>query len=132
MDKQIRKITGSDYEKFSKLANSAFEGLNADKWLENHIEETTKENLYGVFKEDNLLAGMRTFDFEMNYSSTPIRVGGIGMLAVDMLHKKEKNAYHLLQYFLNLNSEAKVNLVMLNPFKVSFYKKMGFGIGTST
>ncbi|UOR12824.1 GNAT family N-acetyltransferase [Halobacillus amylolyticus] len=130
MEKHIRKITGSDYEKFNKIANSAFEGLNADKWLENHIEETTKENLYGVFKDKNLLAGMRTFDFEMNYSSTPIRVGGVGMLAVDMLHKKEKNAYQLLQYFLNLNSDAKVNLVMLNPFKVSFYKKMGFGIGT--
>lgn len=130
MEKQIRKITGKDYDKFCKLANSAFEGLSADKWLRNHIEETTKEDLYGVFKEEELLAGMRTFDFEMNFSNTPIRVGGVGMLAVDTLHKKEKNAYQLLHYFFKLNIESNVNLVMLHPFKVGFYKKMGFGIGT--
>ncbi|TYR74474.1 GNAT family N-acetyltransferase [Rossellomorea vietnamensis] len=130
MEKQIRKIAGKDYEKFCKLANSAFPGLNADKWLENHIEETTKERLFGLFKGDDVVAGMRTFDFEVNYSSTPIRAGGVGMLAVDMLHKKEGNAYQLLQYFLQMNEEANANLVMLHPFKVSFYKKMGFGIGT--
>ncbi|SDM57941.1 hypothetical protein SAMN05216244_2972 [Sediminibacillus halophilus] len=28
MRKQIRKITGNDYKKFTELANSAFEGLN--------------------------------------------------------------------------------------------------------
>lgn len=130
MEKQIRKISGNDYEKFCELANTAFDGLNAEKWLKNHIEETTKENLYGVFKEEELIAGMRTFEFEMNYSSTSVQVGGVGMLAVDMLHKKERNAYQLLQYFLKLNAETKVNLVMLHPFNVSFYKKMGFGIGT--
>ncbi|WP_162785143.1 GNAT family N-acetyltransferase [Bacillus sp. P14.5] len=130
MERQIRKISGIDYEKFCKLANSAFQGLNADKWLMNHIEETSKEHLYGVFKGDELVAGMRTLDFEVNYSSTPIKAGGVGMVAVDMMHKRERNAYQLLQYFLQLNEEANSNVVMLHPFKVSFYKKMGFGIGT--
>jgi hypothetical protein len=57
MEKQIRKIAGNDYEKFCKLANSAFQGLNADKWLENHIEETTKEYIFGVFKGEEVIAG---------------------------------------------------------------------------
>ncbi|WP_170829631.1 GNAT family N-acetyltransferase [Terribacillus halophilus] len=59
--------------------------------------------MYGVFEDEEILAGMRVFDFEMKYSSTPINIGGVGMLAVDMLHKKEKNAYNLLQYFFNLS-----------------------------
>ncbi|MGF2616290.1 GNAT family N-acetyltransferase [Rossellomorea vietnamensis] len=130
MERQIRKISGNDYEKFCKLANSAFQGLNADKWLKNHIEETSREDLYGMFKANELIAGMRSFDFEVNYSSTPIKAGGVGMVAVDMMHKRERNAYQLLQYLLQINEKANANLVMLHPFKVSFYKKMGFGIGT--
>lgn len=130
MGNRIRKIHTEDYEEFCKLANQGFIGLQADKWLETHVKETSKEDLYGLFKEEELIAGMRTFDFEMNFSSTMIRAGGVGMLVVDMLHKKEKNAYHLMQYFLHLNAEADVNLVMLHPYKVSFYKRMGFGIGT--
>ncbi|MFQ3544501.1 GNAT family N-acetyltransferase [Halobacillus rhizosphaerae] len=132
MPKQIRVIEGSDYAKFCTLANSAFEGLNADEWLEEHIKETPKEHLYGLFKGNQLHAGMRTFDFEMNYDSTPVQAGGVGMLAVDMLHKKEKNAYQLMQYFFKLYAEKQVKLVMLHPFKASFYKKMGFGMGTKT
>jgi len=74
---------------------------------------------------------MRTYKFDMNFSQTPITVGGVGMLAVDMLHKKEENAFHLIKYFYKMNKEEGNNLVMLNPFRVNFYKKMGFGIGTS-
>ncbi|WP_077622655.1 GNAT family N-acetyltransferase [Sediminibacillus massiliensis] len=128
--KQINKISGSNYKAFAKLANSAFEGLNADQWLQNHIEETPTEKLYGLFEQDTLIAGMRTFEFEMNFSSTTVQAGGVGMLAVDMLHKKEKNAYRLLQYFIQINAESNTNIVMLNPFQVGFYRKMGFGIGT--
>ncbi|MGM0842764.1 MAG: GNAT family N-acetyltransferase [Bacillota bacterium] len=128
--KEIKLINKLTYESFCTLANRAFSGLNAHKWLKDHIEETPSESLYGLFKEDHLIAGMRTFMFEMNFNQTTISVGGVGMLVVDMLHKKEGNAYQLVKYFYELNKSKGVNLVMLNPFKVPFYKKMGFGIGT--
>lgn len=132
MGKEIKKISGNYYNEFSQIANAAFEGLNADKWLQDHIEETPNENIYGVFKNDKIVAGMRTFNFEMNFSHTPIPVGGVGMIAVGMLHKKERNAYQLMQHFFQINQEQDVNMVMLYPFSVSFYKKMGFGMGTRT
>jgi predicted acetyltransferase len=128
--KEIKEINQSTYESFCSLANGAFSGLNTDKWLKDHIEETPSESLYGLFKENDLIAGMRTFMFEMNFNQTTISVGGVGMLAVDILHKKEGNAYQLVNYFYELNKSKGNNLVMLHPFNVSFYKKMGFGIGT--
>lgn len=54
------------------------------------------------------------------------------MIAVDLLHKKEKNAYQLMQQFIQINQEQGVNIVMLHPFDVNFYKEMGFGLGTKT
>lgn len=128
--KEIKLINSSTYESFCTLANRAFPGLNAHKWLIGHIEETPSESLYGLFKENNLIAGMRAFLFEMNYDQTTISAGGLGMLFVDMLHKKEGNAYQLVNYFYEINKSTGVNLVMLHPFKVPFYKKMGFGMGT--
>ncbi|WP_179884814.1 enhanced intracellular survival protein Eis [Bacillus sp. AFS015802] len=127
---EIKAITHSTYESFCTLANGAFPGLNADQWLKDHIEETPSESLYGMFKGSHLVAGMRTFMFEMNLNQTTISVGGVGMLAVDVLHKKEGNAFQLVNYFYELNKSQGHHLVMLYPFNVSFYKKMGFGIGT--
>lgn len=128
----MHRIADETYEGFMKLVNGAFEGLNADKWLEHHIKETPHEELYGLFKKEKLVAGMRTFDFEMNYASTPIFAGVVGMLAVDILHKKEKHAFTLMQHFFEMNVKKGNNLVLLHPFSVSFYKKMGFGLGTKT
>lgn len=132
METQFEKINDEKFDAFFKLVNAAFQGLNAEKWLKGHIEETPSENLYGVYKGHQLVAGMRTFEFESNFSSTPIKIGGVGMLAVDMLHKKEKHAYHLMHSFFKLNEKKGINIVMLNPFKVQFYKKMGFGTGSKT
>lgn len=132
MNKEIKPITGNHFNEFCNIANTAFEGLKTDKWLQDHIEETPNENLYGVFKNDKVIAGMRTFSFEMNFCSTPIMIGGVGMIAVDLLHKKERNAYQLMQRFIQINQEQNVNIVMLHPFDVNFYKKMGFGLGSQT
>lgn len=132
MNKEIKTISGNHYNEFCYIANTAFEGLNTDKWLQNHIEETPNENLFGVFKNDKVVAGMRTFNFEMNFCSTPIIIGGVGMIAVDLLHKKERNAYQLMQHFIQVNQAKDINIVMLHPFDVNFYKKMGFGLGTKT
>lgn len=128
--KEIREINHSSYASFCSLANGAFPGLNADQWLQGHIEETPSESLYGLFKGNDVVAGMRTFLFEMNLNQTTIPVGGVGMLAVDLLHKKEGNASHLIKYFYELNKSNGNHLVMLYPFNVAFYKRMGFGMGT--
>ncbi|MFC4559801.1 enhanced intracellular survival protein Eis [Virgibacillus kekensis] len=132
MKKQIRKLTEKEYDDFAILANGAYPGLNAEKWLAAHINVSPDENLHGVYASDKLVAGMRTFDFRMNFNGTEIAAGGVGMIAVDLLHKKERNAYQLMQYFLKEYDESGTNIVMLNPFKVTFYRKMGFGMGTKS
>src|SRR5262249_3335709 len=76
------------------------------------------------------IGGMRLLDFHANILGQRLAVGGVGGVAVDLLHKKEHVAKHLIEYFLEHYHQRKTALTMLYPFRPDFYKQMGFGYGT--
>ncbi len=86
-------------------------------------------NYYGLWENHNLLGGMRIHDFKMNLFSNIIPIGGVGQVAVDLLHKKERVAKELIDHFFQIFLEKDVHIVALYPFRPDFYKKMGFGYG---
>ncbi|GAA0725065.1 GNAT family N-acetyltransferase [Clostridium malenominatum] len=88
-------------------------------------------NFYGVYDEDNLIGGMRLHDFNMNLLQQKITAGGVGSVAVDLLRKKEKVAKEMIKFFLYHFREKGASMALLYPFNPEFYKKMGFGFGTS-
>ena len=45
---------------------------------------------YGLWEDDKLIGGMRLHDFQMNLFSTMLPIGGVGLVAVDLLHKKRR------------------------------------------
>ncbi|WP_230875074.1 GNAT family N-acetyltransferase [Lysinibacillus cavernae] len=71
---------------------------------------------YGLWEDDKLIGGMRLHDFQMNLFSKMLPIGGVGLVAVDLLHKKEKVAKELIQHFLNSFIEKNVHFVALYPF----------------
>ncbi|MDR7855072.1 GNAT family N-acetyltransferase [Tissierella sp.] len=139
--RSIRELSSElDFTTFVEIVSNAYPGFNIEteeqkkRSVENFMK-AHKENpfvtLYGVFDEDKILAGMRYHDFNMNLLSTKIKVAGIGLIAVDLLHKKEKVAKTILTNFIEHYRNLGVSMVMLYPFNPEFYKKMGFGFGTS-
>lgn len=86
-------------------------------------------NLFGLFRNNKLIGGMRIHNYKMNLFSQTIEVGGVGLVAVDLLHKKEKAAKEMIDYFIHYFKELGTSIVMLYPFRPDFYKKMGFGYG---
>jgi len=54
---------------------------------------------YGLFEDGRLIGVMRLYDFTMKLLSTRTLVGGVGSVAVDLLHKKEKIARDMILYF---------------------------------
>lgn len=84
---------------------------------------------YGLWEDNKLFGGMRLHDFEMNLFTKMIPIGGVGLVAVDLLHKKEKIAKELVDHFFKVFLEKNVHFVALYPFRPDFYKKMGFGYG---
>jgi predicted acetyltransferase len=61
---------------------------------------------------------------------TMVASGGVGYVAVDLLHKKQAVAKELLSFFVRRCREHDQPLALLYPFRPDFYKKMGFGYGT--
>lgn len=100
-----------------------------ERLLRTH-EEEPEAGYYGLFEEDKILGGMRFHDFNMNIFSNCILAGGVGMVAVDLIHKKEKVAREMISFFLNHYREKGAAITCLYPFRPDFYKKMGFGFGT--
>ena len=100
-----------------------------DNFIKTH-RENPHINFYGVFEDNQIVGGMRYHDFTMNILSTEQKVAGIGLIAVDLLHKKEKIARDIVYSFLNEYKNREVTMAILYPFNPEFYKNMGFGLGT--
>ncbi|MDQ0157749.1 GNAT family N-acetyltransferase [Robertmurraya andreesenii] len=139
MSSLIRKLEESDIPSFVEIAINAYPGTmqNTPEFKErlSTIITTQQEKeksieFYGIFREGKLVGGMRIHYFKMNLYSKMIEVGGVGLVAVDLLHKKEKVAKDLISYFIQHFVNRDASLVALYPFRPDFYKKMGFGYGT--
>ncbi len=139
MGKIIRKLENEkeffDFAGIVGLAYPEFK-IETEEQKKNMVERSMKthaENpfvkFYGVFEDEKILGGMRYHDYQMKLLSENIDVGGIGLVAVDFLHKKEKIAKEIVLGFINHYNEKNCPLVMLYPFQPGFYKKMGFGFG---
>jgi predicted acetyltransferase len=135
---KIKKIPLGDMDDFVSIVANAYPGFSIGtpeerKKMRQRIIMLSKDPTiahYGIYRRDRLVGGMRTYDFMMNLFSVKTMVGGVGLVAVDLLHKKEKVCRDLISYFLDLYLLKKSSMVALYPFRPDFYRKMGFGYGT--
>lgn len=134
---RIKKLTKQHYDAFINIVANAYPGMQ----IHTREDKTRSRRLllsavklpgtyhYGAFRKGDLIGVMALYDFRMNMSGTIIPVGGIGLVAVDLLHKKEKACRDMVTFFIDRYHKKNVHLVALYPFRPDFYKKMGFGYG---
>ena len=140
-DRQVRPLTADDIAPWIEMIGNAYPvmDLHTPEAREAQAERLHQRlsaptiaptaRLYGLFQDDTLLGGMRLHDFHMTCFETPLPVGGVGMVAVDLTHKKEHVARDLISYFLLHYRERGAPLAILYPFRPDFYGAMGFGYG---
>lgn len=134
----FRKLEKEELGQLARIATSAFtaQGLSEKReeelleFLESLYSEAKDQHIFGVFREGQLIGGLRMIDFKMFLFSHLISVGGAAMVCVDLLHKKEKVAKELIYGFINYYRAQGVPMVAMYAFKAGFYRKMGFGYGT--
>jgi predicted acetyltransferase len=84
-----------------------------------------------VAERGGALAGaMRLFDYTMNVRGTDALAGGVGSVAVDLAHKRQGVARALIRWYLDHYRERGAPFAILHPFRLDFYRKLGFGYGT--
>jgi predicted acetyltransferase len=135
---KIKRIPKKEYAEFVDIGCNAYPGMgihSADdkkRLLKRLIQAHTDPvlELYGLYEKAKLRGGLRLFDFTMNVFSTWVPTGGGGFLAVDLVHKKEKVARELMNFFIRHYRDRGYPLAALYPFRPDFYRKMGFGYGT--
>ncbi|MEN8904611.1 MAG: GNAT family N-acetyltransferase [Clostridiales bacterium] len=136
---KIRNLEKSNLNEYIDIISNAYPGLMIDSYEKkqrqlNKIVEAfdTKKNstLIGTFLENELVGCMTFFDFKMNLLSKIVDVGGLGSLAVHLLHKKEKIAMEMVKNFIYYYKNKNCCISLLYPFRSDFYKKMGFGQGS--
>ncbi len=138
---EIRVLSSNEIPSFIDIVSKAYPvfDIHTDedvqmliKRLERGQEEGFSADCYGLFRDDCLLGGMRFLDFEMNFRGQPMSMGGVGLVAVDMLHKKEAVCKEMIHYFLHQYRNRRVPLVGLYAFRLDFYHQMGLGFGAPT
>ena len=133
---EIRKLTEHDLDAMVRIIINAYPSFrpeNFDKHRQNFLRSMTEDStidFYGLFKDDKFTGSMRLHDFRMQLHNTRIAAGGVGMVAVDLMHKKEKVCKEMIQFFLGKLRQQGVSMALLYPFRPDFYKQMGFGFGS--
>lgn len=136
---QIRLLREGEIKEFVEIVFNAYPGWGSstpegrremeDRLLTAMREDSTVK-VYGCFREGELRGGMRLNDFRMRLGSGKLDAGGLGLVAVHLMHKKEKVAKEIVKFFIRHYRDRKYPIAMLYPFRPDFYKKMGFGFGT--
>ncbi len=137
--RDIRLLSTEEIRDFVDVALNAYPGFQVtteegrQRWIDRLTEiqeQVPVLHVYGLFREGRLLGGMRLHDFRMNLLGIEVAAGGVGMVAVDLVHKKEHVAKELLTFFLKHYRQQGARLALLYPFRPDFYYAMGFGYGT--
>lgn len=136
---QIRLLREGEIKEFVEIVFNAYPGWGSstpegrremeDRLLTAMREDSTVK-VYGCFREGELRGGMRLNDFRMRLGSGKLDAGDLGLVAVHLMHKKEKVAKEIVKFFIRHYRDRKYPIAMLYPFRPDFYKKMGFGFGT--
>jgi predicted acetyltransferase len=137
MMREIRPLQDGDWAAAAHIQATAYPGVgivtaaDLERAQQNMIEHDKRPNVshYGLFEEGQLLGMMRLHDFQMRLLSARALAGGVGGVAVALLHKKEKIARDLMHFFLRHYRQQGACIAALYPFRPDFYKQMGFGFG---
>lgn len=136
MARTFRKLESEqDFKEFGRISVAAYPGIGmtADAMAQRLTDVATRDEMtdfIGCFEGDELLGGMRLIDYTMSYLGSPILAGGVGGVAVDLIHKKKGVAKDLINFYLDRYEQKGSGLAFLYPFRPDFYYRMGFGYGT--
>ncbi|MHA1932657.1 MAG: GNAT family N-acetyltransferase, partial [Promethearchaeota archaeon] len=137
----VRELKIDEFEEFQKIVMKAYPVMLPDNfseeakqgWLERMKKTTTDSDsnmtYYGVFDADHLLGGMIYFDYTMTVFTHHIPVGGVGLICVDLMHKKEHVAKSIMKAFHDHYYNLGIPITILYPFRPDFYASMGYGLG---
>jgi predicted acetyltransferase len=123
---EIRLLSAEDFDALAHIWSRAYPGAKIvsqedresfrERALRLHEEDPTS-NFYGLFRDGRLLGVMCFHDFDMKFLGARVPAGGVGQVAVDLLHKKEHVAKEMMVFYLRHYRDQGTPLAVLHPFR---------------
>jgi len=134
---EIRELTEEHYPELTRIAGDAYPRMGMltpderTKQLERFkiSRRDTRWVPYGLFRDGRMVGVFRRFDFVLNIRNVLVPAGGLGMVAVDLEHKKERVAKEMVRFFHDYYCQRDTTMTTLWPFRIDFYHDMGYGLG---
>lgn len=132
----IHPLTEGDIEAYLDIyLNSypAYKALDAEcraHYRAKHLtelREDTQTRTVGLFENGTLIATMKLILFSMNFFGRMQPACGLMALEVHPLHKKKGAALAMVRYFEDYARQNGALLTLLLPFRIDFYRRMGYG-----
>lgn len=133
----IRELTEEHYPEIIRIASEAYpsSGIVSAEDRTKQVERfktarrDTRWTPYGLFRDGRIVGVFRNYDFKLNVRNVLIPTGGLGMVAVDLVHKKEHVAKEMVEFFHEHYDRREYAMTTLWPFRIDFYHDMGYGLG---
>ena len=105
----IKPMPQSDLDRFAQIVGNAYPAFplssaeDKDRFKKNMGQTyvDSERCIYGLYRDGVLLGGMVCYNFQINLFSSMRPVAGVGLVAVDLVHKKEKVAKEMIEFFLD-------------------------------
>lgn len=147
--REVRALTPNDMKAYIEIYLNAYpagKDLSEECYEKYYrrnlqsLQEFDHVNFFGLFEynigesgersEENLIAIMKLIDFDMNLYGEMRRATGLMSLGVHPMHKRKGAARDMVRFFEKYTTESGGCVAMLLPFRMDFYKKLGYGCGT--
>lgn len=134
----LRNLTLDDIDQYLEVylnAYPAHKELDEEcsefyrKKVTRQILENKEVELVGLFENGAMIAFMKLVNFDMNLYGKMHHAVGLMSLAVHPLHKKKGAAFDMITRFENYAKTHDALVTLLLPFRIDFYRKMGYGYG---
>ncbi len=135
----IRRLVPADMAAYMEIYLNAYPAGKDlsdecyEKYYNRNLQSMTEfdhVNFFGMFEDETLIATMKLIDFDMNLFGAMKRSTGLMALGVHPLHKRKGAARDMVKFFEEYTVQSGGAVSMLLPFRMDFYKKLGYGCGT--
>lgn len=139
MKRMIKPLTSEHIEDYLTIYLNAYPAYKniGDEGREKYrpkvlfsMENDKHIHFYGLFEDDELLATMKLIDLSVNFFGKIQPASGLMALGVHPLHKKKGVAKDMVKFFEKYTKESGSLVAMLLPFRMDFYRQMGYGYGS--
>lgn len=138
-DREVKIISSDLIEEYLTIylnAYPAYKDLSDDgiagyrnKYL-NSMNNDENITFVGLFEKGEFIALMKLIDFSMNAFGQMRPAVGLMSLAVHPMHKKKGAGLDMVRFFEKYTKETGAAVAMLLPFRIDFYRNMGYGYGS--